>query len=138
MSTVKIVFDPRKVARPADTESTSVCALFNPESSYVDGAAYDGSRFDSNVPGLGIMDAPEPYASTSVPMSTPLAQFKMATQATADTHTGVRTLSFEVDDYKEAFYYKQLGEDMKDQGFTVTVTETAKASEGASSGSPGK
>ena len=62
----------------------------------------------------------------------------MATQAQADTHTGVRTLSFEVDDYKEAFYYKQLGEDMKDQGFTVTVTETSKASEGASSSSPGK
>lgn len=138
MSIVKIVFDPRKVARPADTESTSVCALFNPESSYVDGAAYDGSRFDSNVPGLGIMDAPEPYASTSVPMSTPLAQFKMATQAKANAHTGVCTLIFEVDDYKEAFYYKQLGEDMKDQGFTVTVIETAKASEGASSVSPGK
>lgn len=128
MSTVKIVFDPRKVAKPAEGEGTSVCAIFNPESSYVDGKAYEGSRFDSNVPGLGNTNAPEPYASTSVPMSTPLAQFKMATQASVDPGTGVRTLTFEVDDYKEAFYYKQLGEDMKDQGFAVTITEREASS----------
>lgn len=127
MATVKIVFDPRKVAKPQVEASANVCAVFDTEASYVDSQDYEGTRYDSNVPGMGIMDAVEPYASTSVPMSTPLAQFKMTTLAPANELTGVRELSFEVSDYKEVFYYKQLGEDMKDQGFEVTVTDSEEA-----------
>lgn len=119
---VKITFDPRKVAEQIPAPSANVCSVFEPNVSYIDSEDYEDTRYNSNVKGFGDIEQVEPYASTSVPMSTPLAQFKLATQAQkVDDTTGVRELTFDVEDYKEAFYYLQLGEDMKEQGFAVEV-----------------
>ena len=46
-----------------------------------------------------------------------MAQFKLAMVGEEGTAT------FTVADYKEAFYYMQVGEALKEQGFTVTVEE---------------
>ena len=136
---VKITFDPRKVAEQIPAPFAPVCSVFEPNASYIDSEDYEATRYNSNVKGFGDIPQVEPYASTSVPMSTPLAQFKLATQAQkVDETTGVRSLEFNVEDYKEAFYYLQLGKDMEEQGFAVEVeglgpqpaAETLKAAEG--------
>ena len=57
------------------------------------------------------------HASTGIPLPVPLAQFKLAVVGEDNQVT------FDVDDYKEAFHYQQLGEQMADQGFEVTVTK---------------
>lgn len=105
-----------------------ICPVFIPENSYVDTDVYvEGHEEDygksvyaTNVPGFGELDMPQPYDFTYIPMSSPLAQFRLETvlEDGGDLETGV---TFEVDDYKEAFYYKTLGEQMKEQGFTVEV-----------------
>lgn len=109
-----------------------ICRFFAPKNSYVDLPAYtegipadadDESKvagkscYATNVPGFGSIEAAEPFATTSIPMSTPLAQFKLAVVGEDNT------VEFDVDDYKEAFYYKQLGAQMADQGFTVEVVK---------------
>lgn len=119
---VKITFDPRKVTAPVAEPFANICTTFQPDTAYVDSEDYNGTRYDSNVRGFGSIPQVEPYASTSIPMGTPLAQFKLARLAqVVNAETGVRELTFEVDDYKEAFYYAELADDLKDQGFAVEV-----------------
>lgn len=108
-----------------------IMRLFTPNNSYIDTPAYtEGipadkaeeervagkSVYATNVDGWGSIQPAEPFASTSIPMSSPLAQFKLAVVGENNQVT------FDVDDYKEAFYYKTLGSQMADQGFEVTVT----------------
>lgn len=127
------------VAEP-EAVAASICAIFQPTNSYIDlpvmkegyevGAEdadkkYGKSIYATNVDGFGSVKMPEPYASTSIPMSVPLAQFKLAVVGEYDDTRKCHTVSFEVDNYQEAFYYKQVGEQIKDQGFVVTVQETA-------------
>ena len=119
-----------------EQELEKICApimrLFQPNNSYIDTPAYtEGipadkpddekisgkSVYATNVDGWGSLDMAEPFATTSVPMSGPLAQFKLAVVGEDNK------VEFEVDDYKEAFYYQQLGDQMADQGFVVTVTK---------------
>lgn len=118
-----------------------ICSCFVPNSSYTDTAAYDGTVYDTNVPGFGKIDVMEPYASTSFPFPVPLAQFKLAvigedgyidakgkivigTSGDDSVVTG-KVVTFSVDTYMEAFWYKQAGAALEDQGFTVEVTEAA-------------
>lgn len=99
-----------------------ICALYFPTNSYVDTPAYEGTVYDTNVPGFGSVPVMEPYASTSFPFPLPLAQFKVAVVG-EDGESG-KECEFTVDTYEEAFYYMEAGAALKDQGFTVTVTET--------------
>lgn len=116
---------PEKLVSP-------VCRLFIPNNSYIDTPAYtegipatedEESRiagksiYATNVDGVGEVNLYEPYATTSIPFPAPLAQFKLAVVGEDNQ------VEFTVDDYKEAFYYQQLGVQMKDQGFEVTVTK---------------
>lgn len=87
---------------------------WGPKRSYIDTKPYEGTVYDTNIDGWGFIEMPEPYASTSLPFPVPLAQFKLATMG------GVVT--FETDDYKEAFYYAEVGAAVADQGFEIVVT----------------
>ena len=102
-----------------------IARLWNPEGSYIDSAAYEGSVYDTNVEGWGEIAPVSPYDSTSIPYPVALAQFKLATVGedllNDDNEVIGKQVSFDVDDYKEAFYYKTIGEQMADQGFEVTV-----------------
>ena len=72
----------------------------------------------------------EPYASTSFPFPVPLAQFKVAvigTPVTTSDPDGPKYVEFDVDTYMEAFWYKQAGVALADQGFVVEVTEEKPA-----------
>ena len=111
---VTITYEPKNI--PADRVGDSICPLFTMDNAYCDCEAYDGSIYDTNVAGNGEIEQVEPFATTSIPMSAPLAQFKLA--AVADEEGKVE---FEVEDYQEAFYYKTLGVQLADQGFVVTV-----------------
>ena len=92
-----------------------IARLWNPDGSYIDSVAYEGTVYDTNVAGFGEVPAVAPYDSTSIPYPVALAQFKLATVGNDNEVT------FDVEDYKEAFFYKTLGEQMADQGFEVTV-----------------
>lgn len=120
-----VVQDPEQLVSP-------ICRLYKPDNSYIDTPAYtEGipadaedadkkagkSVYSTNVDGWGHIDVQEPFATTSVPFPVPLAQFKLAVVGEDNQ------VEFEVEDYKEAFYYQQLGAQMADQGFEVTVTK---------------
>jgi len=123
--TVTIVY--AGVQEPASIPFVSpICAQYVPTNSYVDTAAYDGTVYDMNVKGFGVIDLVEPYATTSFPYPVPLAQFKLATVGTDvldddDQPTGAKTVTFTVDSYADAFWYMEAGKALADQGFTVTV-----------------
>ena len=97
-----------------------ICALFVPTNSYIDTPAYEGTVYDTNVPGFGQLNIMEPYASTSFPFPVPLAQFKLAVVGEDDGNGGKQVV-FTVDTYEEAFWFMQAGKSLADQGFTVTV-----------------
>ena len=109
------------VAKDADKIGLDIARMFTPDGSYIDSAAYEGSVYDTNVEGWGETIMPEPFSSTSIPYPTALAQFKLAAVQANDTD-GV---TFEVDDYKEAFFYQTIGSQMVDQGFKVTVEKNS-------------
>ena len=115
MFTVNIKFNG--VPAALENITAQICRIFAPKSSYVDTAAYAGTVYDTNVDGFGANAPLEPFASTSVPFPVALAQFKLAVVGANNEVT------FDVADYKEAFYYKTIGDQMADQGFTVTVGE---------------
>lgn len=108
-----------------------ICRLFVPENSYIDTPAYEGTVYDTNVDGFGKIDLMEPFASTSFPFPVPLAQFKLAVVGEDDEETGGKKVTFEVATYMEAFWYKQAGVALADQGFTVEVEESGSADDEA-------
>lgn len=111
---------------PAAIENISaeICRLFAPKADYIDTAAYAGTVYDTNVEGFGAIAPMEPFASTSIPFPAALAQFKLAAVKGMNEDEEDNQVIFYVDDYKEAFYYKTIGEQMADQGFAVEVATT--------------
>lgn len=96
-----------------------ISPVYYPTNSYVDSAAMKDTVYDTNIEGNGSIDLLEPFKTTSFPFPVPLAQFKLA----AVGEDG--EVEFTVDTYMEAFWYTQAGLALADQGFTVTVTESA-------------
>ena len=130
--TVKITYSGIPAELP--DSSASICSIFIPNGSYIDSAVYtEGyevgaeaeskkygrSVYATNVDGWGNTEVKEPFASTSIPFPVALAQFMLAVVGEDNEVT------LDVDDYKEAFYYKELGQSLADQGFTVEVSPKA-------------
>lgn len=134
--TVKITY--KGVETDASRIVASISPIFVPTNSYIDTPAYvEGfhtsvtsgtsgtiaekygkSIYANNVDDKwGYAAQVAPYDSTSIPFPVPLAQFKLAIVGKNNTVT------FTVDDYKEAFYYKELGHQLADQGFEVEITD---------------
>lgn len=129
--------------------TSTICDIFRPMNGYVNSPVYqegypnDGSIatgdkvygksiYATNVSGWGTTPAVEPFETTSIPFPTALAQFKLAIvgEPITDEDSGEvlgHQVEFTVDDYKEAFYYKTLGVQLADQGFTVTVEAASGA-----------
>lgn len=133
-----VVIEYKPVEGLAEQFAMPVCGLYNPTSSYIDSAVYeDGhtvasenastlakstygkSVYATNVEGFGEIAMPEPFATESIPMDG-WAQFKLAMVQDEDNK-----VTFDVEDYKEAFWYKTVGAQLVDRGFTVTVTKNA-------------
>lgn len=117
------------VAKDADRIGLDIARMFTPDGSYIDSAVYheqevkdDKRGYCTNVEGWGETIMPEPFDSTSIPYPTALAQFKLAAVCDDPEKTGV---TFEVSDYKEAFFYQTIGSQMAGQGFEVTVVKNA-------------
>lgn len=115
--TVKITY--KGIEKDASKIVAPICRLFVPNNCYADTPAYEGTVYDTNVDGFGHVEMVEPYASVSVPFPVPLAQFKLAVVGENNEVT------FDVEDYKEAFYYMQVGEQLESQGFEVEVSPKA-------------
>ena len=100
-----------------------ICPLYIPTNSYIDTPAYEGTAYDTNVAGFGTINIMEPYATTSFPFPVPLAQFKLAVVGKdSETVEGAKEVEFTVDTYEEAFWFMTAGNQLANQGFTVTVT----------------
>lgn len=117
-----------------------ISRIMVPTSSYIDSAVYREGHAaetvgDYDFPGYGksiyatntlsgIIPVPMPeyWSETVIPMDIPLAQFRMATVG-EEQEDGSRKVEFDVETYREAFYYMELGVQLKDQGFEVTVTK---------------
>ena len=115
-----------------------IARIFTPKASYIDSDVYvnglsvEGSEaeeqvygksiYATNVDGWGRLPGLLPMAHTTVPF----AQFERAVavaaaaEAAGEENQGVE---FEVEGYKEELYWNQMGDNMKDQGFEVTVGE---------------
>lgn len=127
MATYKIKITYNGPAKPESIRFVApICPIYCPCNSYTDTAGYDGTVYDTNVKGFGEIDVMEPYASTSFPFPVPLAQFKVAVIGTSDPD-GLKYVEFGVDTYMEAFWYKQAGVALADQGFVVEVTKNEPA-----------
>lgn len=135
---VEIVYKGKE--KDVERLSASICSIMRPNGSYIDtpvfkegypvGAEaadkkYGESVYATNVEGFGAVDAEEPFATTSFPFPVPLAQFKLAVVATEKDDKGNPKVSFDVEDYKEAFYYMEAGKALADQGFEVKVSKKA-------------
>ncbi len=71
-------------------------------------------KYATNVDGWGgCLPLPEPYASTSIPLPVPLAQFKLALLSGEE-------VTFEAD-FQQAMYYANIGPALISEGFEVTV-----------------
>lgn len=117
-----------------------ISGVYCPRNSYIDSAVYENgypvdveitdktkvgydqekkygkSIYATNVDDkFGYAAQVEPYASESIPFPVPLAQFKMAVVGGTDG-----SYKFDVEDYKEAFYYMELGKELAPQ-FEVVV-----------------
>lgn len=114
-----------------------IARIFTPNASYIDSDVYvnglevEGSEaaeqiygksiYATNVEGWGSLPGLLPMASTTVPF----AQFERAVAAAAAAKAaGTKNagVEFEVEGYKEELYWNQMADNMKDQGFEVTVT----------------
>lgn len=134
MSKIKIVYDPSKVAESKPRKQANICNTFEPGNGYTDTEAYEGTRFDANVYGMdAAVERANHMAQTHIPMSVPMAQLNMAVMANKQPD-GTHVYEFEVTDYKEEVYYKQIGDQLKDQGFTISVS-SSNSSSPANSGS---
>lgn len=118
------------IEKDVDKIGCQIANLFCPIGSYADSPVYKcgcpvdadddekyygKSVYADNVPGKGFLPLPEPYATTSIPFPSPLAQFKLAIVGEDNV------VSFDVETYAEAFYYMDIGAQMASQGFVVTV-----------------
>lgn len=131
--TVKITY--KGIETDASRIVASISPIFVPTNSYIDTPAYVEGYHNSVTGGTiadkygksiyannvddkwGYANQVAPFDSTSIPFPVPLAQFKLAVVGKDNTVT------FKVDDYKEAFYYMDLGKQLADQGFVVEVTD---------------
>lgn len=122
--------------------ASPICSTFAPTGSYIDSPVYtEGnpvgaeaadknygkSIFATNVDGWGSIEVKEPFATTSIPFPVALAQFKVAVVSDKKDDAGHPYVEFEVSDYKEAFYYKEIGASIADQGFIVEVADSQAA-----------
>lgn len=118
--------------------ASSICSIMKPNGSYIDtpvfkegypvdadaaSKKYGTSVYATNVDGFGAIEPEEPFASTAFPFPVPMAQFKVAMIGNEKDVQGNPKVTFDVEDYKEAFYYEQAGKALADQGFEVTVTK---------------
>lgn len=134
MSKYTVTITYTGITKDAEQIVAPICRVFAPQKSYIDTdvytqgvptenkiTGYGKSVYATNVPGWGELTIPEPYASTSIPFPVPMAQFKVAMVGEDNKVT------FEVDSYMEAFYYKQIGVALESQGFTVEVVSADAA-----------
>lgn len=125
---VKITY--KGIATSIEQIVAPICRIFEPDGSYIDSAVYTNGHGDNygksvyatNVDGFGNIEVKEPYASTSIPFPVPLAQFKLAMLSTQEDGEHHPYIEFTVEDYKEAFYYEEVGAALASQGFVVAVT----------------
>lgn len=112
-----------------------ISRIMVPTSSYIDSAVYreghaaEGALTEgygksiyatNTLSGIIPVPMPEYWAETAIPMDVPLAQFRLATVG-EEQEDGSKKVEFDVETYREAFYYMELGVQLKDQGFTVEV-----------------
>lgn len=130
----KITIKYNGLAKDVERIVASVCRVFSPYPSYIDLPVYEEgykvgveeaskkygkSVYATNVAGIGEVGLVPPYTSEMVPVPFPAGMhyFTFAAQAKEGTVT------FTVESWKDAMYYKEIAKVLAPQGFEVTVEE---------------
>lgn len=118
-------------------QGANIPRLFVPDNSYIDlpvytegfdnstlqlgdKESYGKSIYATNVDGQGFLPGLLPMKSNT----TKFAQFEraiIAAKAAADAGTTNEGITFTIEGYEDEIYWSQIGNDMKDQGFEVTI-----------------
>lgn len=119
-------------------EGYPISRIMLPTGSYIDSPVYEighpvtgdnvaenygKSIYATNVAGLGVVPLPAYWAETLIPLGIPLAQFHLSVVKDGLNEKEQPYVTFDVDDFKEAFYFQEIGAQIIDQGFTVEVTK---------------
>ena len=122
MATVIITRDVP--ARENVREVHQIPRFFDPNSSYVDTSAYDGSVYATNVPGWGELWGLLPLASTPIK----LAYLEQAIQAAVEAEAAgelIPSIEVEVTSQMGLLWWQQMIPNLADQGFTFEIETTA-------------
>ena len=92
----------------------SICPVFLPTNSYVDGAGMEGTIYDTNVKGMGAFDTKGFIANLCIPFP---GAIKYLNMAVVDGKA-----ELEVTDYKEILFFKELAAQL-DEGWEITVDD---------------
>lgn len=109
----KIKIEYTEVVAPEDQKVLPICALFEPNGSYIDSPPYDGTVYDTNVEGYGQWEGLTKYLETVSSHPGIMIMFK---QAVKDGE-----VEFEETDPQIVAYYNELGTVLAQQGFKITV-----------------
>ena len=121
MATVTIKYESEKDLSPVQTEDKAmeVCPHLEFDNSYIDSKPYEGTVYDTNVPGWGTWEGLSSFLANISNAPTALLMFKKARENDG------QDIKFDVDDSIYAEYFEELvNTDLKNLGFTVTVELT--------------
>lgn len=96
----KIIIEYKGHTAPECRHVDSICPVFLPTNSYVDGAGMEGSIYDTNVQGMGKFDTKGFIANLCIPFPGAIKYFNMAVVD--------GKVELDVTDYKEILFFKEL------------------------------
>lgn len=118
--TITITYEA--IAAPSTDIAQQICDVFYTNNNASRNAAYDGTYYDTNVDGFGEATTLEAYMAQMVAHPGLVAALRYAIANGSYEYTEATE--------KDALYAAELAPALKDQGFTIEVTETEEAAGG--------
>lgn len=115
MATITITYT--KPVAVSAVPKNEICATFVPTNAACDNAAFDGTYYDTNVPGYGECMTAEEIFFKQIAHPGLVAALRAAMRAQSHSYTWAAVSADDV------LYVEELNPALKDQGFTLTVGE---------------
>jgi hypothetical protein len=88
---------------------------FDPKNAAADNPAFEGTYYDTNVDGRGVLETPEEFFKNSIAHPGVILALKRAQEAESHQYVVV------TEDADTIAYYEEIASALADQGFTITV-----------------
>ena len=122
MATITITYN-----KPVDISAvpkSQICAIYTPGNAACDDAVFDGTYYDTNVPGYGAGMTPEEFFFAQVAHPGLIAALRAAMRAyvpaEGDTPAQAGTYDWEATD-ADVQYVGEIAPALADQGFTIAA-----------------